>query len=172
MGSFADNRAKAQKQGLLGSGDYLKLKEGANRMRLMTDCVPHPGEYQGRPNFKWLCYVIDKSDQKVKPFFMAHTIYKQIEALQGSEDYAFEDCPMPYDVTVMADGAGTKEVKYTVMPARKNTDVSEGELMQLEKLKPIEELSKALRKEKADEKAPEDEHDEYARPVTDEEMPF
>jgi hypothetical protein len=74
----------------------------------------------------------------------------------------------------MADGAGTKEVKYTVMPARKNTDVSEGELMQLEKLKPIEELAKALRKEKADAKKPEDEHDdsEYVPPPADGDYPF
>jgi hypothetical protein len=80
--NFAASREKAEKEGLLGRGDYLKLVEGDNRTRLMSECLEHPGEYQGKPTFKWLCYVMDRKDGKIKPFFMAHTIYKAIEALQ------------------------------------------------------------------------------------------
>lgn len=149
--SFAERRKQAEKAGLLGSGDYLKLKEGGNRLRLMSECIAHPGEYQGRKTFKWLCYVIDRVDGKVKPFFMANVIYKQIEALQMNEDYSFADVPMPYDLTINAKGAGTKEVEYTIVPARKNTNITPAEMDDFESQKPIAELQAALTKEKHDE---------------------
>lgn len=57
---FAARMKEAEKAGMLGSGDYLKLKAGANRFRLLSECLPHEGEYQGRKNFKWLCYVLDR----------------------------------------------------------------------------------------------------------------
>jgi hypothetical protein len=142
-------RKQAEASGLLSSGDYLKLKEGANRMRLMSECLPHPGTYQGKPNFKWLCYVLDRLDGKVKPFFMPHTIYKALEAYQLSEDFGFVDVPMPYDITVQADGAGTKEVKYTVMPGREKP-LTAAEQAALAAVKPLLELQAAL-KEKRDE---------------------
>jgi hypothetical protein len=99
---------KAEEAGLTGGGDYLKFKEGDNRFRLMSECLPHAGQFKGESNFKWLCYVLDRRDGKVKPLFMPHTIYKQIVALQTNEDYAFQDVPMPYDLTVNAIGAGTQ----------------------------------------------------------------
>lgn len=143
---------KAEDAGLVG-GDYLKLKEGDNRLRLMSECLAHAGEYQGKRNFKWLCYVLDRRDGKVKPMFMPHTIYKQIVALQQNHDYEFYDVPMPYDITVNAKGAGTKDVVYTLMPARKNTELSGDEMALLRALKPLAEMQKAL-KEKAAKSAP------------------
>lgn len=146
---FAARRKQAEDEGLISSGDYLKFKEGPNRFRLMSECLPHPGSYKGTKSFKWLCYVVDRRDGKVKPFFMPHTVYKQIEALQLSEDYTFSEVPMPYDITVNADGAGTKEVKYTVIPAKKEVPVTTAERMELSKAKPIEELQKALKDKQA-----------------------
>lgn len=145
--NFSEARKKAEEQGLSGGASYLKLQEGDNRIRLMSECVAHEGEYQGKPTFKWLCYVIDRKDGKIKPFFMAHTIYKQIEALQMNTDYAFDEVPMPYDVTVNAKGAGTKEVVYTVVPARQNTQLTPAELALWRGTQPIAELQKALREE-------------------------
>lgn len=142
--SFGANRKEAEKAGLLSSGDYLKLKEGANRFRLLSECLAHNGEFQGRKNFKWLCYVLDRLDGKVKPFFMPHTIYKQIEALQLSEDYSFDDVPMPYDVTINAKGAGTKEVEYTIMPAKREVPLTPAEEQLLADTKPLADLKKAL----------------------------
>lgn len=146
---FAGRMQEAEKAGLLSSGDYLKLKEGANRFRLMTECLPHEGEYKGTRNFKWLCYVLDRTDAKVKPFFMPHTIYKVIVGLQQNPDYEFSDVPLPYDLTVNAQGAGTKEVKYTVLPARKNTDVTDDEMELLAAMKPLADMQKALQEKNA-----------------------
>jgi hypothetical protein len=141
---FASARKDAEREGYIG-GDYLKLTEGPNRMRLLSECIPHPGEYNGRRTFKWLCYVIDRSDGEVKPFFMAHTIYKAIEAFQMSEDYSFDGVPMPYDITVNAENAGTKEAKYSVVPARNNSEVTPQELTKFAQKKPLEELRAAIR---------------------------
>ena len=125
---FGAAMKEAEKQGLIGGGvDYFKLKEGANRFRLVSECLAHNGEFKGTPTFKWLCLVIDRADGKVKPFFMPHTIYKQIVGLQQSEDYGFKEVPMPYDLTISAIGAGSKEVKYTLMPARKELALTNDE---------------------------------------------
>lgn len=150
--NFADARKRAESEGLLGGGDYLKLQEGDNRMRVMSECLEHPGEFKGKPTFKWLLYVLDRRDGKLKPFFMAHSIFTQIEAFQNNPDYAFDEVPMPYDITVNAKGAGTKEVVYTVVPARTNSPLSEGEKALLAEAKPIRELQISLNQR--DTKAP------------------
>jgi len=142
---FGARMKEAEQAGMLSSGDYLKLKAGANRFRLMSECLPHEGEFQGKKNFKWLCYVLDRVDGKIKPFFMPHTIYKQIVEFQRSDDYAFDDVPMPYDLTITADAkVGTREVKYALTPARKNTDVTTEELAQWAMVTPLAEVKKKL----------------------------
>ena len=171
--NFADKITEAEKAGLLGSGDYLKLKEGANRFRLMTECLPHEGNYKGNRSFKWLCLVLDRADGKVKPFFMPHTIYKQIAALQTSDEYSFDDVPMPYDLTINADGAGTKEVKYTLMPARKETPLTIGERSLLLEAKPLHEVKRALDEKAAKDKPKPPSHEDDERHYEDDETaPF
>lgn len=142
---FAANRRQAEDAGQISSGNSYKLKEGQNRIRLMSLCLAHPGEFKGTKTFKWLCYVLDRRDQKVKPFFMAHTIYKAIEALQSEPDYAFVEVPMPYDLTITAKGAGTKEVEYSVIPARKETPLTPEEELKLEEMKPLADLQAAIK---------------------------
>lgn len=142
---FSAGLKTAEREGLIGGGDTFKFKEGANRFRVLSECLPHQGSYQGKPNFKWLCYVLDRADGQLKKFFMPHTIYKQIVELQKSDDYGFEEVPMPYDLTVTAKGAGTKEVEYTLTPARKNSDLTSDELAKLAQAKPLKELQEAIR---------------------------
>lgn len=145
MVDFAKAMKEAEKAGMLSSGDYLKLKAGPNRFRLMSECLPHEGEYQGKKNFKWLCYVLDRVDGKVKLFFMPHRIYKQIAEFQHSEEYPFDDVPMPYDLTIGADSkVGTKEVTYTLTPARQNKPLTPEEVAQWATVKPLKEVKKAL----------------------------
>jgi hypothetical protein len=157
--SFASNRKTAEEEGLIGGGDYFKVKNGDNRIRLMSECLPHADTFKGERNFKWLCYVIDRKDGKVKPYFMPHTIYKQIEALQTNDDYAFSDVPMPYDLTVNVMNAGTKEAKYAVIPARKESPVTALEYQALADAKPLKDLQKALKDKKgASEPPPQDDH--------------
>lgn len=143
--SFADARKAAEREGMLGSSDYLKIKEGPNRIRIMTDFIPHPSEFKGKRTFKWLGYVIDRGDGQVKPYFMPHTIHKILEDLQSSEDYSFEEPPMPYDITITAKGAGTIDVEYSVMPAKKESPLTAEERNALDSKMPLEEIRAALR---------------------------
>jgi len=168
---FGAQRKQAEEQGLLGGGGFFKFQEGDNRMRLMSVCLPHTSEFQGRKNFKWLCYVLDRRDGEVKAFFMPHRVYKAIEALQMDPEYSFTEVPMPYDINVKAKGAGTKEVEYTLLPARRATELSEDELEKLEAAKPLEEVKAAIAEKQA-KKAPEPPHPAVSSELTDEEIPF
>lgn len=143
--SFSDARKAAEREGLLGSSDYLKIKEGGNRIRIMTDFIPHPSEFKGKKTFKWLGYVIDRNDGQIKPYFMPHSIHKILEDLQESDDYAFDETPMPYDVTITAKGAGTIDVEYSLMPAKKETPLTPEERNALDAKMPLEELRAALK---------------------------
>ena len=65
------------------------------------------------------------------------SFYKQIEALQLDPEYAFEEVPMPYDITINAIGAGDIKVKYTVVPASSNTALTPAEKALLIGAQPI-----------------------------------
>lgn len=141
---FGAIQKTAEQDGHVPGGDIFKFKEGANRLRLLTAPLAHPSKYKGTPNFKWLCYALDREDGRIKVWFMPHTVFKAVKALSVSEDYAFDEVPMPFDITINADGAGTKEVKYSVMPARANKPLSPTEEAALAEKKPIEEVKTAL----------------------------
>lgn len=141
--------AHAEKEYGLGSGEFYKVKEGANKIRLMSQTVPHQSFYKGNKNFKHVCWILDYRDNKVKLYFMAHTILKAIEALQQSEDYAFSEVPMEYDITINAKNAGTKEVDYQIMPARLSSPLTQDALDQLSSKKDIQEVVSKLREHEA-----------------------
>ena len=149
--SFQDTYNKAKKEYNLGEGTSKFVpEEGENKFRLVSVCLPHAGEYKGQATFKWLCHVLDRKDGQVKPYFMPKTVYKGIESLQMNEDYKFEEIPMPYDITLNAKGAGTKEVVYTVMPS-KEKKLTEDELKMIEETPSIEEVKKKIDEKKAEE---------------------
>lgn len=144
---------QAEKEYGLGSGEYLKIKEGDNKIRLLSEGLPHSSIYKNpktgetKKTFKFLCWVLDRKDKKIKPYFMPVTVMRAIESLQLSEDYAFTDVPMPYDININAKGAGIKEVVYSVIPARINTPLTAEEENEFNTKSPIAELQKKLRKQ-------------------------
>jgi hypothetical protein len=150
---FGAARQQAEDAGLISSSSFYKYKEGDNRLRLMSECLPHTSMFDGKKNFKWLCYVLDRVDGEIKPFFMPHKIYKAIEALQLNPDYAFDEVPMPYDLTVNAKGAGTMDVEYSLIPARKETPLTSAESEEWHKQKPVKELQAAIREKQEKDKA-------------------
>lgn len=143
MTSLADQRKAAEVAGLLGGSDIFKVKDGANRIRIVSDALPHPGEFKGKPNFKWLVYVLDRADGQVKPYFMPNRIFRILEDFQSDEEYAFEGMPMPYDVVINAKQAGTIDVEYTVI-ARKPTALTPAEKEQIENAKPLAEFQQQI----------------------------
>lgn len=142
--NMAEARKQAEKAGHLGGSDYLRIKDGANRIRVVSDALPHPGEFKGKPNFKWLVYVLDRADGAVKPYFMPHRIFKMLEDLQQDEEFSFEGMPMPYDIVINAKAAGTIDVEYTVVP-RKPTSLTAQEINLIDAAKPLKEIQTAIR---------------------------
>jgi len=141
--NFSESYQKAEKEYDLGGGGTFKPKEGDNKIRLVSEPIPHSSFYKGKKQFKWLSRVIDRADSKIKLFFMPTTIYKSIEAMQQSEDYSFDEIPMPYDLVINAKGAGTKEVVYTVLPS-KEKPLTEEEKAEIAKAEPLTKVQEKI----------------------------
>lgn len=148
--NFGASREAAEKSGALSSGDRFKIKEGPNRVRLMSEFLPHTSYFKASPQavgqrrFQWIGYILDRVDGQVKTFFMPHTIHKFIEDLQQDSDWSFDEVPLPYDVTINAKNAGTKEVEYSVTPSPKRVPATPAELAALAEKKPIAEVQKTI----------------------------
>lgn len=145
-------RKRAEETGVLGGGNIFKVKEGDNRMRLVSECLEHPGVYNGKPTFKWFRLILDRVDGMVKRYFMPNAVFEQIEALQLNPDYKFEEVPMPYDFTVNAKGAGKKEkeVVYTVVSARANTPLMQAELAAIAEADNVRDIQRELQRAQAE----------------------
>ena len=143
--SFADELSVAEKQYAIGGNDQFKFVEGDNRLRVLSpgkpiathrgfanpkefhtcygveNGCPYHGENEApRTSVHFVMWILDRTDSKVKLAYMPYTIMKALRDLQNNPDYEFDNLPMPYDITVKATKAGTKEVEYSVVPARKN----------------------------------------------------
>ncbi len=147
----SETMKRAEEDFGLGKGQYFKVKEGANKIRLLSPCVPYQSEFKGQTNVKFLCWIIDRVDGQIKHYFMPTTVLNAISGLQMSDDFGFEDVPMPYDITIMAKNAGTKEVEYTVVGARTNTVLTEQEQGEFNNKPSIDEVVEKLREKQSSE---------------------
>lgn len=160
-----DQFEKEIAEGKEKSNDFYKLQEGSNKIRIMTDFVRvesinRGGKYggivggdtqptkqdikDGAVQIKGWAWAIVRATGELKIMQFGKTILGQLVALRANEEYSFTDFPMPYDIDVQAKGAGTKEVVYTVVPARQNTDISEEEMEALNKETPIGQIVQSI----------------------------
>lgn len=142
-----------------GSGDWFKLQEGENLIRVMTEpvimfekfkvgiCYTNCG-YEGTP--RYLTYILDRKDNKIKLFKMPYSIAKHLSALSEDEDYRCETYPMTYDIKINAKGAGKKEVEYTVM-AKLPKEIEQSAIDEVAKQTPVIDIIEKM-KEKQKEK--------------------
>ena len=150
---FGAARKAAEKSGELQSGDRFKIEEGPNRIRLLSEFLPHtsyflpknakPGTVATR-RFQWLGYILDRKDGQVKTFFMPNVIHGFVESLQADPDWSFDEVPMPYDITINAENAGKMEVKYSLTPSPKRVALTPAEEATYISKKPIEEVQQAI----------------------------
>jgi len=161
----------------LSKGEYLKAKEGDNRMRLLSEPVAHQGSYKGQSTFKFLMFVLDRADNLIKPYFMPVMIMENISQLQLDNDWGFDGFPMPYDINIRAIGAGTKEVKYSVIASPNREPIAEDILAELATKdikafqKKLNEASESTQNEdKAQETAPVQPQSDVAPHPTDEKV--
>jgi hypothetical protein len=143
--NFQATEEVAQKEYNLGKGQYFKPQNGDNKVRLVSACLPHDGEYQGKPTFKWLCQVLDRKDGVIKPYFMPHKVYEQIRDYQLDPEYAFSSVPMPYDINIKTTDAGVMTAKYQVIPARTSTPLTTEEQNLITEAPSVKELQVKIR---------------------------
>lgn len=161
MTAFGEQFKKdAEAHGLnQGSGDWFKLQEGENIIRIMTEpvimfekfkvgiCYTNCG-YEGTP--RYLTYILDRKDNKIKLFKMPYSISKNLATISTDEDYFCDTYPMTYDIKINAKGAGKKDVEYSVI-AKLPKEVEQSAIDELAKQKPVTEIIEKM-KEKQKEK--------------------
>jgi hypothetical protein len=165
--SFAD----VAKQG--DTGSYLKLKEGNNIIRVVSEFLLYESTFtnqqtgETKKTKKFVGYVLDRADGTFKPAFLARTIVGKIGDLQLSPGCEFDGVPMPYDVNVRANGAGTIDVEYNVIPMPRS-DLTADELAEVSKLD-VAEFIASLDREQGAQPAPAESSQQVAKPMSPEE---
>lgn len=167
--NVSEHIKKAEQEYGLGKGEYLRIEDGPNKLRLLSVPVPHESVYKGTKTFKFVAWVIDRVDGVIKPYFMPITVLRAIEALQNDPDYAFDELPMPYDITINAKNARTKDVEYTVVAARQNTPLTAEEQKALSDKIGIEEFVEKLKDRDNNQQAPAPK--EAAQPSEEDDLP-
>ena len=161
--------AAEKEYGFSNNNDWYKFKEGKNRIRLLTAFIPFASHYkagaclgkadcpickadkEGKtpPSVKYLCYVLDYDDNAtIKLAQLPWNVSKSIQDLQADPEYAFEEVPMPYGITINATGAGKKEVVYSVIPSAKREPLSPEIMEKIASLKAPEEVKEAMKNKK------------------------
>jgi len=93
---------------------------------------------------KYLGWVIDRKDKKIKLLRIGHVVFKSIGKIQEQPDTAFDTVPN-FDININAENAGTKEVKYTVLASRKDTELTEEEIKKTENLTNPEDILEKMK---------------------------
>jgi hypothetical protein len=100
-----------------------------------------PEVYADKPQFAYVCNVIDRKDKKVKLLDLRATIYGQIADYAKNPEYGNPaDELTGYDISIKREKTGPlpQNVKYSIIPARSSTPLSkedkELELYELDKI--------------------------------------
>ena len=169
---FDDALTAAEKEyGQIGSskGQFYRLKEGKNRVRVLTPLFPYASHFkvgacvgkadcpeckkvvkdkdgkdkENLPSIKFVCHVLDMSDNQIKLAQFPLSIFLALRDLQNDPEWSFNELPMPYDITINAEGAGQPTVKYGVVASPKREPVSKEVEVKLSKLHTPEDINKA-----------------------------
>lgn len=85
--------------------------------------------YSDKPQFAYVSNVIDRKDGLIKLFDLKRTIYTQIVGFATDKEYGNPAADNGYDITIKKEKTGPlpQNVKYTSLPARNNTPLSDEE---------------------------------------------
>lgn len=158
-------------------GDFFKFPEGDTKMRILTTPIMVRQVFEGGkfrivddpsvPYKAWAWAVIRETGE-IKIVQIVPSIVKQLQHFLTDPDYAFEEYPMPYDITVNKQGE-MLDTRYKLSVSRKNTPVTEEEKAELAKKTPISDIINKMRGKdgsKTESKKP-----AYPEPAEDE-IPF
>lgn len=159
-----DNIAnKYESEGTSQTSDFYRIKEGQNKMRILTDFVMVESIYKGVfPNSKymgmktpgrviaadekvtsqaWAWAVIrgEKPEQdELKIVQFGKTLINNLIQYRKNPEYEFDKFPMQFDITVNSLGDGPN--RYTMIASPKRSEVTQGEMEKLNKKKSINDI--------------------------------
>lgn len=168
-------------------GGWMQLQEGDNEIRIVSEfedfgthwdnkkkkgtiCLGKDDcelcQKKDKPKVQFIGWVIDRKDKQIKLLRIGYQIFKQLGQFARSKEYSFESIP-PYDINVKREGTGLNTT-YTVIPARKNKELTEEEKEAIIKvIRPPKDIIKSM-KAKIDTSLAELEEEE----IDNEEIPF
>lgn len=147
-------KGAAQEHGK-GGGDFFKFeKSGDYRLRLLSLPAAMATHFFGKgqpssvcygigkgcpfhedhedPAVKFIAYVLDRSDNKIKLGEFPWSVVSALSAYQKDEEYAFASYPMPYDVKVTVDKENKdKKQIYKTIAGRAVTPLTEEQMADL-----------------------------------------
>lgn len=84
-----------------------------------------------KTSIRFVLFVLDRKDNKVKTAFFPYSVTKQIGALQKNPDYEFDDLPMPYDIRITSNKEGGPFDKYRVEYKPNGAELTEDQKSEL-----------------------------------------
>lgn len=149
--SMLENLKKLEAEGKVGGSDYFKPANGNNIIRVLTEGVHNVNKF-GNPRF--VMFIIDRKDAKVKPYFAPYTVYKAIASFEEDPFYKFEGMPMPFDVNLKVENAGTKDVSYQVIASPNKSELTAEEVAAAHERGSIVDYVAGLKEQDGHEEAP------------------
>lgn len=129
-----------------GSGNFLKLEDGANKIRICTKALEvayhedkSGGKYStttcsdegcelckaGKPKkYKYAYLVLNRKDSKPYIYESPITVFRQIVAYESNPEYG--DIRL-YDITISKEGIA-RNTTYTIMPSPKKSELTNSEV--------------------------------------------
>jgi hypothetical protein len=162
-----ENLKKLEDSGKVGGGEYFKVQNGNNIIRVLTEGIYHESEYKDKTGKvsitkKFVMFIIDRRDKQVKPYFAPYAVYKAIASLEEDPFYKFQGMPMPYDINVKVENAGTLNAEYNVQASPTKTELTGEEIAAAREKGSIQDYVNGLDKQES-QSAPETPADVVAR---------
>lgn len=137
-----------------GASKWMKLKEGANRIRIVSNAVGiwkafdretktaqvymtlEAAKTNKDAKSRYVFYVLDRADGGVKQLEVGVGVAGELRALAVNDDWKFEGEMFPFDVTITRSGQGL-ETAYTVTPSPKKEPLTAAELVLVESMEDL-----------------------------------
>jgi len=138
-----DNKVRILSEGsVLPQHFFGKGKKPRVCYGISKGCPFHQGEMAPKdkdgnikqPSIKYTCYVLDRMDDVIKLADLPYSVISKVGELQKNEEWAFEEFPMPYDVTITYKKEESPAKMYSVIGSPKHVALHNDQLDKLAKL--------------------------------------
>jgi hypothetical protein len=147
-------KKEMDEHGIGGGGNYYRIEEGnENVCRVLTvpatlvtyydsqkktfataygkDKGDPRGEGDERKGVRFILYVLDRKDGKVKLAELPYSVWREIGGLQVNPDFAFSEIPMPYDVRITYNKDESPSAMYKVTASANRESLTEEQTKEL-----------------------------------------